>query len=112
LRELYGPRPEPPAFPEPAAEPAPPPAPEPRAEIQEPNFDREPRPIREYFGQPNYPESLLGEMIDVTGYVGVVVSVENESIKVRSRQGTSRKYNATVLQKLHSSAPRVEGPRP
>ena len=45
-----------------------------------------------------------GELVDVGGYVGVVVSVENDSIKVRSRQGTSRKYNAAILPKLQGSA--------
>jgi len=101
LRELYGPRPEPPPqlAPEPPPEAAPA-VPEPAGEIQELNFDREARAIREYFAFPDYPKCLLGELVNVAGYIGVVVSVENESIKVRSRQGTSRKYNASVLQKL------------
>lgn len=105
LRELYGPRPEPEPLPAPAPEPAAEEPPARREEIQELNFDREVRPIREYFGQTGYPQCLLGELVDVGGYVGVVVSVENESIKVRSRQGTSRKYNAAILPKLHGSAP-------
>jgi preprotein translocase subunit YajC len=105
LRELYGPRPEPepisPPAPEPVAEAAPPP----RTELQELNFDREVRPIREYFDRSGYPQCLLGELVDVGGYVGVVVSVEDDSIKVRSQQGTSRKYNATVLPKLQGGTP-------
>ena len=105
LREIYGPRPEPPpplAAHLPAPEPTPPVA-QPPAEIQELNFDREPRPLRDYFAFPDYPKCLVGELVDVAGYVGIVVSVENESIKVRSREGTSRKYNAAVLQKLHAT---------
>jgi hypothetical protein len=35
--------------------------------------------------------------------VGVVVSLENQSMKVRSREGTSRKYNVEILRKLHGS---------
>jgi hypothetical protein len=105
LRELYGPRPEPEPIPPLAPEPTAPAAPPPPAELQELNFDREVRPIREYFGRSEYPQCLLGELVDVGGYVGVVVSVEGESLKVRTRQGTSRKYNATILPKLHGSAP-------
>ena len=97
LRELYGPRPEPDPIPAPAEPPAQP------VEIQDLNFDREARPIRDYFERPHYPQCLVGELVDVGGYVGVVVSVENDSIKVRSRQGTSRKYNAAILPKLHDS---------
>ena len=103
LRELYGPRTEPEPVPAPASEPAAEATPPPRTELQELNFDREVHPIREYFDRPGYPQCLLGELVDVGGYVGVVVSVENESVKVRSRQGTSRKYNATILPKLHGS---------
>jgi len=105
LREIYGPRPEPPPLPEPhpTVESAPPAPPEPPPELQELNFDREPRPIRDYFALPGYPQCLVGELVDVAGYVGIVVSVENESIKVRAREGTSRKYNASVLQKLHAN---------
>ena len=105
LRELYAPRPEPEPFPPPATEPVAEAAPPPPTELQELNFDREARPVREYFDRPAYPQCLLGELVDVGGYVGVVVSVENGSIKVRSRQGTSRKYNAMVLPKLQGSAP-------
>ena len=103
LRELYGPRPDPDPIPEPVPEP---PAAQPPAqptEIQELNFDREARPIRDYLERPHYPQCLVGELVDVGGYVGIVVSVENDSIKVRSRQGTSRKYNAAILPKLHGS---------
>ena len=105
LRELYGPPPpEPPPEP-PALEPSGPaetgeaPLAKP-PEIQEPNFDRAVRPIREFFG-PDYPQCVVGELVDIGGYVGVVVSIENESLKVRSRQGTSRKYNAAVLPNLY-----------
>ena len=105
LRELYGPPPpepppEPPALEPPApAETSEAPVPKP-LEIQDLNFDRAVRPIREFFG-PDYPQCVVGELVDIGGYVGVVVSVENESLKVRSRQGTSRKYNAAVLPNLY-----------
>ena len=102
LRELYGPRPEPEPIPEPAPEPVAAPPAQP-TEIQDLNFDREVRPIREYFGLPHYPQCLVGELVDIGGYVGVVVSVEHDSVKVRTRQGTSRKYNAAILAKRHDS---------
>lgn len=105
LRELYGPRPEPVRLEE--APPAPEPAPEtaqPTREIEELNFDREARPVRSYLDRADYPMCLLGELVDIGGYIGVVVSVDSDSIKVRSQQGTSRKYNAGVLKRLHENA--------
>jgi hypothetical protein len=103
LRELYGP---PPPEPPPPEVPTPPetkesPPPEPR-EIQEPDFDRPVKSIREFFGRPDYPQCAVGQLVDIGGYVGVVVNIENHSLKVRSRQGTSRKYNAAVLPNLYS----------
>ena len=108
LRELYGPRPEPEPFPLPAPEPPEPQAPERPTEIQELNFDRPVKPIREFFDRADYPRSLVGELVDIGGYVGIVVSLENQSIKVRSREGTSRKYNATFLPKVHGQPTAAE----
>jgi hypothetical protein len=105
LRELYGPRPEPEPFPPPAApEPAEPQAAPKPAEIQELNFDRPVKPVTEFFDRSDYPQSLVGELVDIGGYVGVVVSLDNQSIKVRSREGTSRKYNAAFLPKVHGGS--------
>jgi hypothetical protein len=98
LRRLYAPRP---ADPPPLAPESPPlpPAPE------EPplDFDRDPTRIQELVQRAGYPSSAMGELVDINGYVGVVVSLENQSMKVRSREGTSRKYNVEILRKLHGA---------
>ena len=103
LRKLYGPRPEPEMAPYPTAsetetkaEPVPV-----ESEIENPDFNREPRPISGLLADPAFPGSALGEMVEIGGYAGVVVQVLNQSLKVRSREGTSRRYNADVLRKLH-----------
>lgn len=105
LRELYGPRPEPEPLPPFAPEPEPVAATPPASkEIQEPNFDQEVKHVREFFADANYPRNLVGKHVDIGGYTGVVVSLENQSIKVRSRQGTSRKYNVAALPRLYGNA--------
>jgi hypothetical protein len=105
LKKLYGPV----VFIEPEAsrkevEPvaAPPPAP---LEIPEPNFDQEVTSIIEFFGQKDFPQATLGKLVEISGYVGVVVEIQGQSMKVRSRNGTSRKYNGDVLRKLHEKQP-------
>jgi hypothetical protein len=50
----------------------------------------------------DYPQSLLGEHIQVGDYVGVVVQIINRSLKVRSQAETTRSYNADALRKLHT----------
>ena len=109
LRKLYGP---PPPEPEPMLRFAPE-QPEPKKpaavaapvthEIPNPNFDREPRPIREFVSRNDFPECILGEMVEINGYSGVVVEIIEKSLKVRSREGTSRKYNSDILRKLHGA---------
>lgn len=81
----------------------PPPAPAPISfEIPEPNFDQELQSINEMVNAPDFPKSTLGKLVEINGYVGVVVEIQDQSMKVRSRNGTSRKYNGEVLRKLHS----------
>jgi uncharacterized protein (DUF3820 family) len=114
LRKLYGPRPDP--VPEPkwiesnplprvsrapaesiaSAEPPEPP------EIENPDFNQELKPISELIAQKNFPAGALGRFVEVNGYTGVVVQILNQSLKIRSREGTSRRYNAETLRKLHS----------
>jgi hypothetical protein len=102
LKKLYGPRQldlEPP----PRHEEAPPQvAPETR-EIPEPDFHQPQASIRDFIGEKDFPMCTLGKMVEINGYVGVVVEISGLSMKVRSPNGTSRKYNADVLRKLHSN---------
>ncbi len=103
LRKLYGPR----VLIEPhpvqkAEEPSGAPSAAPlHLEIPEPDFDQPMTSILDFLHQPDFPKSVLGKMVEISGYVGVVVAVENDSLKVRSVNGTSRKYNAQILRKLH-----------
>ena len=108
LRRLYGPRVEPepePPVPIETARPSSadlgmPEAPE-QKEIEDPNFDREVKPIRDLAGRPDFPKCTFGELVEIGDYTGVVVAIQKQSLKVRSRQGTSRKYNAEILRKLY-----------
>lgn len=72
-------------------------------EIQEPNFDREVRAITDLAGRPDFPQCAFGELVAIAEYAGVVVAIVDQSLKVRSRQGTSRKYNAGILRKLYGT---------
>jgi hypothetical protein len=104
LRKLYGPPPEEPApIPPPQAADKPPEtvtATEPQ-EIEDPNFDQEIRSISQFVSRADFPQCTLGQFVDIRGYGGVVVRIADHSLLVRSRDGTSRRYNADVLRKLH-----------
>ena len=103
LRKLYGPRPEePPPLPVPPAEepvPVPPAVPQ---QIENPNFDQEVKLISHFVSLSDFPECTLGQQVEIRGYQGVVVQIVDHSLIVRTRDGTSRRYNADVLRKLHS----------
>jgi hypothetical protein len=103
LRRLYGPRQEPdeplvePATAEPSA-----PASQPKREvILEPNFAGPLVPIESLVRRPDFPRCTFGVFIDLHGYTGVVVEVVGGSMKVRSREGTTRSYNADGLRRIY-----------
>ena len=48
----------------------------------------------------SFPKCAFGEYVDIRGYAGVVVEIVNQSLKVRSPEGSIRSYNATGLRKL------------
>ena len=103
LRKLYGPRIAPV---EASAEPAPAssPASEPEAERQvilEPNFRAPLMPIESLVQRPDFPGCALGVFIDLHGFAGVVVELVGRSLKVRSREGATRSYNADGLRKIY-----------
>jgi hypothetical protein len=70
-------------------------------EIENPNFDQEIKSISQFVNAPDFPQSTLGQFVDIRGYAGVVVRVVDHSLVVRSRDGSSRRYNADILRKLH-----------
>jgi hypothetical protein len=103
LRKIYGPPPEepPPLAPledkqAEAATFSPPPE-----EIEKPNFDQEIKSISQFVNAPNFPESTLSQYVDIRGYSGVVVRIVDHSLLVRAPDGSSRRYNADILRKLH-----------
>ena len=105
LKKIYAPRPEP----EPVAPPTPEPPPVPREEqeIEEPQFEAPIKPITEFMASFDFPENAYGHHVDVGGFTGVVVYVKAPSLKIRSREGISRKYNSEILRKVHGvPAPR------
>lgn len=71
-----------------------------------PNAELPIRPISDLVADPNFPQSALGQTVNVKGYIGVVAEVVKNSIKVRSAEGTSVSYNFHTLRKLYG--PRVE----
>ncbi|MCI0537532.1 MAG: hypothetical protein L0Z50_20140 [Verrucomicrobiales bacterium] len=110
LRRLYGPRIEPdpevpvelsrpPSASQTASEMSSAPA-QPR-EILDPDFNRPLKPIKDLAGRSDFPQCAFGEFVEIGDYAGVVVAIVNQSLKIRSRQGTSRKYNAEILRKLY-----------
>ena len=106
LRRLYGPKPE---IPEPTRSPASEAPAEParpqvkRDIILNPNFDASLTPIEDVVGNPDFPQCSFGQFIDLHGYSGVVIEIVGRSLKVRSREGSTRSYNADGLRKLYSN---------
>jgi hypothetical protein len=102
LRRLYGP----PTPPEPA--PTSPPAPEPQAKglvILEPDFNAPLVSIEALAPKADFPACALGLLVDLHGFTGVVVELVGRSLKVRSREGATRSYNADGLRRIYAKAP-------
>ncbi len=103
LRKLYGPRliSEPlEASDNPAPEAAR--APESQREIiAEPDFTAPVKQIEELVSRADFPKCAFGEHLDLHGYTGVVVEIANRSLKVRSREGATRSYNADGLRRIY-----------
>jgi hypothetical protein len=88
----------------------------------EPEKGAEPpvRIIAEFIAEPDFPRNTLGQVVDIGGYVGEVVNVVNQSVKVRSAEGITKSFNAGGLRKLYGPRvlpeeippPPVEPPKP
>jgi hypothetical protein len=104
LRRLYGPKPEAAAI-RPSLEPAPEAA-KPQVKrdiILTPNFEAPVIPIEDLVGNPDFPQCAFGQFIDLHGYSGVAIEIVGRSLKVRSREGSTRSYNADGLRKLYTN---------
>ena len=113
LRKLYGPPPPELERESPRAEPPPPPPPPPakpvvkREVITDPDFETQVQAVENFVNRPDFPKCAYGLHLDFRGYVGVVVEIVNRSLKVRSREGATRSYNADGLRRLYGKpAPR------
>jgi len=104
LRRLYGP----PIPPEPAPASLVAPEPQPRGTvILEPDFNGPLVPIEALAPKADFPACALGIFVDLHGFMGVVVELVGRSLKVRSREGSTRSYNADGLRKIYAKAPPV-----
>ena len=112
LRRIYGPPPEleplppsaasnPPPRPMTAAPKEPPQAAPPREVVTEPDYTQPVVPIVDLISRADFPKCTFGRYVDIGGYDGVVVEIANQSLKVRSPQGTSRSYNVFGLRNIY-----------
>src|SRR4051812_45493911 len=70
-------------------------------------------PISELVARPDFPQSALGELVDIGGYVGTVVELVHNSIRVQLPEGVTRGFNIYTLRKLYGPRPEPEmGPYP
>src|SRR5215467_1511569 len=59
------------------------------------------RPISELVMAPEFPNSTVGAVVDIKGFIGEVIGVVNNSIKVRSAEGNTVSYNFHALRRLY-----------
>jgi hypothetical protein len=78
--------------------------------IEAPDYSRPLRAIAELLTIPDFPRSVLGEHVDIGGYVGVVTEIVNQSLRVRSPEGVTKSFNANGLRRIYG--PTVPPPEP
>lgn len=78
----------------------------------EPDFSPPVKPIAELVARPDFPESILGEHVDIGGYIGVVTAIVKHSIRVRSSEGTTQSFNSYTLRRIYGPRPELEIPSP
>ena len=78
--------------------------------ILEPNFASPLVAIERPVHRPDFPVCAFGRSVDLHGFTGVVVELVGPSLKVRSRQGSTRSYNADGLRKVYGVRPLGDSP--
>ncbi len=68
--------------------------------ITEPDFSGTPQPIGQWTERADFPQCALGAFVSIHGFAGVVVEIVNQSIKVRSADGITQRFNAYRLKTL------------
>ncbi len=86
--------------------------PAPGALVAEANFEAPIRPITELVLEADYPKNLLGAHIDIGGYTGVVIQLQNQSFRVRSRSGSAQSFNANVLRRVYGPVQKPKAAEP
>lgn len=79
-----------------------------RTVIVKPDFSGTPQPIGEIAGRADFPQCAHGVSIDIQGFAGVVVELIGQSIKVRSSEGITQRFNVNRLKALYAPAVRPE----
>ncbi len=78
--------------------------PAPRREALPPmDFNREPKPVSLFAARSDFPKCVFGELLEIGGYIGIVVEIIKRSLKVRSQDGAMRSYNEDALRKLYGN---------
>lgn len=84
------------------------PPPSKRTAIAAPDFSGTPQPIGEFAGRADFPQCAHGVYIDIQGFAGVVVEIIGQSIKIRSFEGITQRFNVNRLIALYGPAVRPE----
>lgn len=75
-----------------------------------PGSDGSPEPIGQLVSRDDFPECLAGRLVDIGGHIGTVTAVVRQSIKVRSREGTTTSFNAHGLRRIYGPKAEAEPP--
>lgn len=70
--------------------------------ITNPDFNGPPSCITEFVDLPDFPRCALGKHVNIGGSIGVVVQIVNQSIKIKTPEGTVQSFNTVRLKRLHS----------
>jgi hypothetical protein len=73
-----------------------------------PDFSGEPVPIGQFTERADYPQCTLGAHVSIHGFAGVVVEIVNQSLKVRSQDGITQRFNAYRLKTLFAPPDRTK----
>jgi len=84
-----------------------PPTPTPKV-ITDPDFSGTPQPIGQWTERADFPQCVLGVHVSIHGFAGVVVEIINQSLKVRSPDGVTQRFNAYRLKTLFAPPDRTK----
>jgi hypothetical protein len=76
--------------------------------VSQPDFSGTPQPIGQWTERPDFPQCALGAYVSIHGFAGVVVEIVNQSLKVRSPEGISQRFNAYRLKTLFAPPDRTK----